>query len=503
MYHHKSIAGIGLTFLALFCSTAFAQGAPTPAAAAQQALQTNPEVAAKFNALRASVDEIDAARGAYLPRVDVAAEVGRTQDRIDNRNPADQSLSRNGASVTVTQMLWDGLATRSEVSRASHNRMARYFEFVDATEQTSLEAGRAFYDVLRYRKLVALAEDNYVQHKSVSDQIQSRVRAGVTRGVDLEQSSARLALAESNLITEKTNLHDVTERYRRVVGELPPRYVDGVPPLGRTLPASTQAALEAAVQKSPVIAGAIETLRGVRAQSGAWRSTFQPRVEARLRSGAGRNYDGLENQRRETSASLVMNWNVFNGGTDAARLRQQGHLLTQAGDLRDKACRDTRQNTAIAFNEVRRLEEQLVFLKLNTEAIEKARDAYRQQFNIGQRSLLDVLNAENELYTAKRALAQAQTDREIAILRTHAAIGTLGVAFGLAQQSDAKDLAPDSNGWEAGEDAAGRCPVDPTELDGLPRAELDNRVRAQQAAAARGLPASVSPRMMVGDAATR
>lgn len=472
---------VGFSLIALACSAALAQGAPTVSAAAQKAIQTNPEVAAKFNALRASVEEVDAATGGYLPRVDVTAEAGRTDDRITNRTPANQTLDRSGVALNITQVLWDGFATRSEVRRLSHTRMARYFEFLDATEQTALEAARAHHDVLRYRKLVTLAEDNYVQHKYAFDQIQSRVRAGVARGVDLEQSGARLALAESNLVTEKANLHDVTERYRRIVGELPPEAGAPGNALAQGLPTTGVDALETTARRSPVIAGAVENLRAVRAQSEARRSSFQPRVEARLRSGGGHNFDGIEDQKRDTSATIALTWNIFNGGADDARQRQQVHLLNQAADLRDKACRDVRQTAAIAYNDVRKLDEQLGYLDRNTIAIEKARDAYRQQFDIGQRSLLDLLNAENELYTAKRSYALAVADRDIAVVRTHAAMGTLVAALGLAKP-DTQSLAPDSEGWTAGEDAAGRCPLAPTELPSMAKSDLDARARAMQIA---------------------
>ncbi|WP_374568225.1 TolC family outer membrane protein [Ideonella sp.] len=480
---------LGFSLVALACSAALAQGAQTVSVAAQRAIQTNPEVAAKFNALRAAVEEVDAASAGYLPRVDLTAEAGRTDDRITSRTPANQNLDRSGVALNITQVLWDGFATRSEVSRLSHARMARYFEFLDATEQTALEAARAHHDVLRYRKLVALAEDNYVQHKYAFDQIQSRVRAGVARGVDLEQSGARLALAESNLVTEKANLHDVTERYRRIVGELPPEAGDPGNALAQGLPTSGVDALETTARRSPVIAGAVENLRAVRAQSEVRRSSFQPRVEARLRSGGGHNFDGIEDQKRDTSATLALTWNLFNGGADDARQRQQVHLLNQAADLRDKACRDVRQTAAIAFNDVRRLDEQLVYLDRNTIAIEKARDAYRQQFDIGQRSLLDLLNAENELYTAKRSYALAVADRDIAVVRTHAAMGTLVAALGLAK-ADTQALAPDSEGWAAGEDAAGRCPLAPTELASMSKADLDAKARAMVTASA---PVAMAP----------
>ena len=151
---------------------------------------------ARFNAFRAAADAVDAARGAFLPRVDLQASLGNINDKIDSRVPASDSFSYHGASVSATQLLWDGLATQSEVGRLGHEKLARYFEFVDASEQTTLEVARAWYDVLRYRQLVQLAEDNYVQHRYLLGQIQSRVKAGVGRGVDLEQAAARVALAD-------------------------------------------------------------------------------------------------------------------------------------------------------------------------------------------------------------------------------------------------------------------------------------------------------------------
>jgi adhesin transport system outer membrane protein len=168
-------------------------------AAAQQALNANPEVTARFHAYQAAAASVQAARGGWRPRVDLEGTVGRTRDRIDDRNPENQSITQTGVALSVRQLLWDGLATGREVDRRDHEKLARYYEFRDTSEQTVLEVARAWYDVARYRQLVALAEDNYVQHRYAFSQIDSRVRAGVGRGVDLEQSGARLALAESNL----------------------------------------------------------------------------------------------------------------------------------------------------------------------------------------------------------------------------------------------------------------------------------------------------------------
>ena len=456
-------------------------------AAVEKSVLTNPEVSARFNAYRAALDAVDVARSAYRPRVDLTASVGRDQDRITSRNPESQSLSRTGVGLNLTQLLWDGLGTRNEVERVGHDKLTRYFELLDATEQTALEAARAYYDVLRFRRLVQLAEDNYVQHRYAHGQIQSRYKAGVGRGVDLEQAGARLALAESNLTTEVANLHDVTARYQRVVGEAPPARLPAMSMLKQAVPGSAFEAMNTAVRQSPAISGSIETLRASRSATQVRESAFQPRVEARVRTGTGNNFEGVRDQKRDSAAEIVLNWNLYNGGADQARVRQQTNIANQALDLRDKTCRDTRQTAAIAYNDTRKLTDQLVLLDRNTLAIEKARDAYRQQFDIGQRSLLDLLNAENELYTARRAYANADFDLGLAYARTHGAMSQLTTQLGIARTDN---TANEAAGWGVGDDAPTRCPATVSEVSAAAdRAELDARAARLVASAPAPTPA--------------
>lgn len=478
-----------LTALALATLTWTAQAqSNTPtgmAAAVQQAINNNPDVTARLNALRAAGNEIDVARGGYYPSVDLSASVGRDNDRITSRTPASQSLYRNGLALSARQLLWDGLATRQEVSRLGHARLTRYFEFLSTTEDTALEAARAYIDVERYRKLVALAEDNYVQHKYAFDQLQSKFKAGVGRGVDAEQANARLALADSNLTTEIANLHDVSARYLRIVGEVPAAKLQPASALTRDILPGNADTINQALAKHPAISAAVENLRAAEAQAKGTEGRYQPTVEARLRTGAGKNFDGVQDQKRDTSAEILLNWNLFRGGSDMARVRQYADLINQAADQRDKACRDVRQTAAIAHNDIRKLQDQLTSLDRNVLAIEKARDAYRQQFDIGQRSLLDLLNAENELYTAKRSYANAEADLNLAFARTQASKHTLTSTLGLSRDDDGtQELVKN---WQAANDAAQRCPVTAIAVTAASHDELDARARKM------AVPALVAP----------
>lgn len=420
---------------------------------AQKAVLSSPEVLQKWHAYQATDNERDAAFGGYLPRVDLSAGVGR-ENRDDPIMVKD--YTRRSTTLSLTQMLYDGFATRNEVKRLDHARQVRYFELLDASETVALEAARAYLDVLRYRKLVTLAEDNYIRHRAVFEQIQKKAQAGVARRVDLEQASGRLALAESNLLTETSNLHDVSARYQRLVGETPAGDIAAAPASIGKLPTDTPNALQAALNSNPAILGAIENLRSADAAVDVRKAAYQPRLDLRLKQERGTDLNGYIGSTDNRTAELVATWNLFNGLSDRARSRQFADQVNVAKDLRDKTCRDVRQTAAIAYNDTRKLTEQLTYLDQHQLATEKARDAYRKQFDIGQRTLLDLLDTENELFQARRAYVIAEYDLLTAQARTQASAGNLLQTLELMRV--AKDEVADPNDWKAEGDAAERCP---------------------------------------------
>jgi adhesin transport system outer membrane protein len=228
-----------------------------------------------------------------------------------------------------------------------------------------------------------------------------------------------------------------------------------------------------ALRDNAGITAAVENLRAVRAAAEARRGALQPRVEARLRSGVGNNFDGIPDQRHDTTAELVLNWTLYSGGGDQARIREAVNLQARAADLRDKTCRDVRQTTAIAYSDIGKLVDLQAALERNTLSIEKAREAYRKQFDIGMRTLLDLLNAENEVYTARRALANAGFDLTLAQMRTLAGTQRLGALLGAAVPVPVPPGADDAGPA----DLPARCPVEVVQLAPVPLQALDAQAR--------------------------
>lgn len=453
--------GLGSTLALLPLAAAMAQGLPqgmaSPGSAdlrgvIQQAMATNPEVRAAWNEFQASGHDRREAWGNYLPSIDVSAGVGREDREDDFRGSYDSQF----AELSLNQMIYDGFATRSEVERLDRARLVRYYELLGASEEVALEAARAYLDVRRYRELVTLAQENYAEHMRVYDQIEERVRSGAGRGVDLQQINGRLALAESNLMTEASNLHDVSARYQRIVGDLPAENLAPTPELDERIPASVAEAVDLAFQGNPDFHAAIENIEAKRAEESQTQAAFQPRLDLRARTGTYENNDGSYDplgRRDRHRVELVASMNLYNGGSDLASYRAASERVEQSVDLRDKACHDVRQTTQIAYNDTQRLREQLDYLNEHRQSIDRVRGAYQQQFDIGERTLLDLLDSENEYFEASRAYVNAVYDIRIADARTLAAMGELMQSLEVAREdmptlaelgSDGVSLDPDT-----------------------------------------------------------
>lgn len=429
----------GIVLLCLRGGTALAAPHLTLKEVAQKVVLTNPEVLAKWHAFKAAGGDVDVARAGFFPRIDYTYGTGK--EDLQQPGVADRDYNRNGHVLTLNQMLYDGFATASDVKRLDKARLTRYFELLDAAEAAALEAGRAYYDVIRYRQLMLLAEGNYIEHRSSYELLLRRAQSGAGRRVDVEHAAGRLALAELNLNTEAANLHDVTARYLRLVGEQPPSVMFGPARLERGYPASEEEALRLAFKQNPALRAAVENVEAAQHDLELRRSAFHPRLDLRLRNDRAENVDGVMGLRQQNVAEVVLSYNLFNGGADKARQTASAERKNQALDLRDKACRDVRQTLSIAYNEVRRLQAQRSSIDHQVNAIEKTRDAYKAQFNIGQRSLLDLLDTENELLNARRTAVNADADMDQAYLRTQAGIGRLLEFLGLKRIDE--QAAPD------------------------------------------------------------
>lgn len=404
----------------------------------QKVVNANPEVQASFRQLQLAISDVDIARSGYRPSVDIAASSAYT-----TRNYGlDQEYVGHTAEISVTQMLYDGFLTSSQVKRFKQAQVVRYFELLGEVEQKSLETALAYMDVQLFRELLSLAEQNLITHVDVFKQIEESVEAGVGRRADLEQISGRLSLAESNVLTELSNLHDVTARFLRLVGEKPAEQLASVSIDGyamEDLSSDIEQTLLNAYQTNPSFNAAIYNIDAQKFAVDSAKSRYHPLVNLTASYGAQtRDEAALNNTISEANIGVNVTYNLYNGGADRAAIRQALSQVDLARDLRDKACIDMRQTIQIAKNDIENVSEQLPSLNAHRLSSSRVKSAYMDQFTIGERSLLDLLDSENEYYESSRAYVEAQFTLEKAKVRLLAAKGKLAQSLGVT-----KDGVPD------------------------------------------------------------
>ncbi|MEO8417156.1 MAG: TolC family outer membrane protein, partial [Methylophilaceae bacterium] len=404
-------------------SVAQADASPNLQEIVEKAVTSNPEVQARYHIFLSAEQEQGVARGALLPRADITSSY-RKQENI-GPNIGNTNIPERQTQLILRQLLFDGFATSGEVRRLGHAAHVRYYELLSTMQNTALDVVRAYIDLQRYRQLVVYAQDNYVTHKQLFDRIQERVGAGVGRRVDLEQASGRLALAEANLLTETTNLHDVTARYQRLVGELPPDTLQEVNFYKAGVSPTAAEALQLAYRQNPDLLSTIENIVATQQEVKNKQAKYMPRLDIQATKNLSTSSDGTNSIAAADVVQLTLSFNLFNGLADRALINQTAEKLNSTQDLRDKSCVDTRQLVVIAYNDVESLKEQLGYRDQHQLSIEKAREAYRRQFDIGQRTLLDLLDTENEYFQARRTYTVTESDLYIAYARTYAGQGEL------------------------------------------------------------------------------
>ena len=403
------------------------------------AIENNPEVQVQWsNFLEATANQKQA-RAGYLPSIDLNAAYGKGNREFDG----DRGWFNQGqAEIALTQVLFDGFRIKSKVEQGDYAALKRYYELNAGVEQKAFEAAQAYLDVQRYRDLVQLAQTNVNNHQRVYNQIQQKTKQGVGNGADLAQISGRLSLAQTNLMTEQANLNDVSARFARIVGVEPSSNLAPVT-INVALPNSTQEVVTAAYNNNNSLKAALSEMQYARASAQEFKANMYPKLSFVARTGLYQNrniFDERSNPDndkygQDSAVELRLNYNIFNGFADRSAVNAANARIYTAQDLKNKACVDLRQTSTVAYNNVNNYSNQLQWLQRHRDESASVVKAYNDQFDIGRRTLLDVLDSENESFQSNRAYASAQYDLKIAQLQTLYSMGQLLPALGIKRDN--------------------------------------------------------------------
>lgn len=413
-------------------------GSSTLANAVAKAIAYFPQVRSEIANRRAVGETVNQARAQYYPSLD--ATLGQGPERSNNLSTrasgSETTLQRTETEITLSQLLFDTGATSSLLRRQEARAGGADKQVANAAETVGFRAAQAYLEVQRLRSLAGVARQNVAAHERTLNQVTMLVEAGAGRSSDARQTAARLALARSSLIQLQGQLEQGEAAYRHLVGASPGELERASIPVNE-LPGTFRHASEDARAAHPAIRAAELELEAAQADRENARSRLGPRITLELGVTQNRDLDGVRGLNADRTAVVRLRQNLYRGGADEARIRETEARRDEAQAFLDRASNDVERDVRQAWDNLSADRDRLPQLRLHAQASAEVLEAYKQQFQLGQRSLLDVLNAENELFTSRSNELSGEYSLLTSAFRLLSAMGKLLPALGIVVPGDA------------------------------------------------------------------
>lgn len=423
--------GVAVALVALPCASAYAD---TMTWALTQAYQNNPQLNAQRASVRATDETVPQALSGYRPRVSLSASV--SSQYLDTLS---KSVANNGTATyqdnhgwnavqtyggTVTQTLFNGFGTASR-TRQAEQLVSAARENLRLTEQTVLlAAATAYMNLIRDAAILDLQRRNVEVLQEQLKQTQERFAAGEVTRTDVSQSELRLRAGRNAALNAESNYTTSKATYRQVIGIEPGRLAPASP-VDRLAPRALAPAIAEARARHPAVTTAMFNVDAAALQVKIAESSLYPTMN--LVGNAQQQYGNPSalSVLRQFSASVggQLSIPVYQGGTEYATIRQAKETLSQRRTDLDTA-RDQAQQTVLqAWGQLDAAKKEIAESEAQVKAAEDALDGVREEARVGQRTTLDVLNAQQELVNARVTLVTAQRDRVVASYTVVAAVG--------------------------------------------------------------------------------
>ena len=405
----------------------------------QEALRTHPELGAiRFNR-RAIDQELRAARGLGLPTFDVKTNYGRHRDSLKSEaglETTDKWHLDRDVSLIMSQRIFDGFERRNEVLRQKNRVESARWRVADTANSIALRTVQAYFELLRAAAVLGVARSNLSSLEALQARVNARVRAGHSDLAEQSEAGSRVASAKAILVEAEARLADGRSLFRAAVGRDPGKLQPAAFPQ-KALPRRVSFAVQEARRAAPSVIATEHDTDAAEAAIGSAYSRLFPKLNLELSSYHGKGIESRNDRDLDARAMLVVRWNVFNGGINAARIREARERASEAAEIAENTRRIVERETRSSWILMKAAQGRIPALRKQLQLARQTRGIYVDQFDTGARRLLDLLDAQSEVFVAEAALRTEEFVARFNAYRVLAAMGRLVWALGLEMPTEA------------------------------------------------------------------
>ena len=415
------------------------EGAVSLQEAISVAVQSNPEIIQAQMNKEAIEFERKQAQGLYLPRIDLDASAGVR--RLENRTRrtlgiADDELYPVEAGLSGEWTVLDFGRRRGELLRQAARVDGASLRVVERSEFVGLQVARQYLNLLLQQRVLAASEDNVAFHQTLVSDLGQGVDQGSISIADRQQAEERLQSALVRREEARQNLNEATITLRRLTG-LDIGQVTLPPNLASALPANLSEAVGQARSEHPLVREAMADVDAANAAASSAEGDLYPTLGLEVRGRIGDDIDGFQGETNDVQGRVVLRWNIWDGGINRAKLQEMIRRASESRYRLHDLQRQAEEDVRTAWSTMQSQSNVVEALDRQSQVSDDLLLSYRSQFNVGRRSLLDVLDAQNTRYSTQVRLETARFSQLFAQYQALAASNDFLAAMSIAPGSGA------------------------------------------------------------------
>jgi len=395
-----------------------------------QTLENNPIIKERLENYRATREEIGTSEAGYYPTLDLQSSIGRkATGRVSgSADVAEETYNIFQNSLILRQNIFDGFSTHEQVTYQKMRTLSASYSFLEKANDITLQTIKAYINLLKERELLTNSKDYLDNIEKLYIKVKKAYKAGLTKMSEVSKIQSSLSLARSNYLVQENKISIVAYNYRRVTGQIADLKSMQRVSFNHKLPPNEEQASMFALEYNPSVLVGNYNIKGAEALYRESKSKFYPKLDLEISENYNEDYNKNYNNGINTiddrfQAMLVLSYNLFNGGADEASRRNKLSKLSQEISVTQDLRRQVMESLDLSWSAYDLANEQIPFLEHYNKESTNTLKLYNKEYDMGERSLLDLLATQNDLKRSKDEIINAKYNMLLAKYRILDAMG--------------------------------------------------------------------------------
>ena len=399
----------------------------------QEVLTTNPIIQERLKNFRATQQDLNIAKSEYYPTLDLRLVASYNRAGDDNQkflhNDVDKSQYESyESSLTFTQNLFNGFSTMHQVDYQKSKSLVAAYKYIEKANEIAFTMSEAYIKVLRTKALLETARQNVQINESIYSKVKELSDSGLTTDSEVKKIHSSLSLARSKLTVANNSALEAQYNYRRILGRMPNITEMKKPDFHIVMPSTIDDAAIFAIKNNPSLLVGQYNIKSAEALYKQNYKGYYPKLDFEVSQTYNDSFpsnNGFSTTDDRFKARLILTYNLFRGTSDSAKIQKNISKINQEIDLKKDIKRQVVEDLDLAWTFYEMTINQLKDLKEYSSYAEETMVLYKEEYNLGRRTLLDLLTSQNDVINSREQIIKTEYDKLFAKYRILDAMGIL------------------------------------------------------------------------------